>query len=85
VRTGTLLLAVGLPLLAGGAGRTGMPPAGLPPDLAQRASVIRPRPDELRWQQIPWITDLSQGARIARDERRPILLWVTGDDPLERC
>jgi hypothetical protein len=53
--------------------------------LLRRAAAIKPTADELRWQQIPWIMDLAVGQRLARAERRPIFLWVTGDDPLERC
>jgi hypothetical protein len=53
--------------------------------LAKRAAVIKPSAEELRWQQIPWVTDLTEGQRLAKAERRPIFLWVTGDDPLERC
>ena len=53
--------------------------------LIRRATVIKPAAAELRWQQIPWLLDLAEGCRIARMERRPIFLWVTGDDPLERC
>ena len=53
--------------------------------LAKRAAVIKPAAEELRWQQIPWVTDLTQGQRLAKSEGRPIFLWVTGDDPLERC
>ena len=53
--------------------------------LAKRAAAIKPAPEELRWQQIPWLTDLAEGQRQAQAERRPIFLWVTGDDPLERC
>jgi hypothetical protein len=29
--------------------------------------------------------DLSEAIRIAGAERRPVLIWVSGDDPLERC
>lgn len=47
--------------------------------------AIKPTDAELRWQKIPWLTDLGQAQAVAREERRPILLWVTGDDPLERC
>ena len=54
-------------------------------DLQRRAEVVRPAADELKWQRIPWVLDLAEGQRLARDERRPIFLWVTGDDPLERC
>jgi hypothetical protein len=53
--------------------------------LAERAAAIRPVAEEMRWQQIPWLTDLAAGQRLARSEQRPIFLWVTGDDPLERC
>jgi hypothetical protein len=51
----------------------------------RRASAIKPTPEELRWQQIPWVLDLAEGQRLAKAEERPIFLWVTGDDPLERC
>ncbi len=53
--------------------------------LDRRAAVIKPSADELRWRQIPWLTDLAQGQQTAQAEGRPIFLWVTGDDPLERC
>jgi hypothetical protein len=53
--------------------------------LAQQAAVIKPSPRELRWQAIPWIVDLNEAWRIAQTERRPIFLWTSGDDPLERC
>ena len=32
-----------------------------------------------------WILEPAEGQQLARAERRPILIWVTGDDPLERC
>jgi hypothetical protein len=60
-------------------------PTAADQDLAHRAAIIGPAPEELRWQQIPWVTGLSEGQRLAQAERRPIFLWVTGDDPLERC
>jgi hypothetical protein len=53
--------------------------------LANRAAAIKPAAEELRWQQIPWVMDLTEGQRLAKSEGRPIFLWVTGDDPLERC
>ena len=49
------------------------------------AAVRNPRPGELGWQQIPWMVDLQKGIRTARDERRPLLLFVSADDPLEKC
>lgn len=53
--------------------------------LSPQADVVKPTAEELKWQRIPWVTDLAQGQRLAQSERRPIFLWVTGDDPLERC
>jgi hypothetical protein len=52
---------------------------------ARRAALIKPAAAELRWRQIAWLIDLAEGQKRARAEGRPILLWVTGDDPLERC
>jgi hypothetical protein len=47
--------------------------------------VTMRKPDELKWQRIPWLDDLPEAVRQARAENRPILLWATVDDPLERC
>ena len=47
--------------------------------------VKKPLAGELRWQQIPWLVDLREGIRRAGAEGRPLLLFVSGDDPLERC
>ena len=47
--------------------------------------VKEPLPGELKWQEIPWMLDLKEGIRLAKEEKRPLLLWVSGDDPLEKC
>ena len=73
------LLALGTIL---GAQAADEPPAEA---LARRATLIKPAADELRWQRVPWLIDLAEGQKRAQAEGRPILLWVTGDDPLERC
>ena len=54
-------------------------------ELARRAAVIKPSSAELKWQQVPWVRDSAEGQRLARAEKRPICLWVTDGDPLERC
>ena len=54
-------------------------------ELARRAVAIKPTAAELKWQRIPWVMDLTEGLKLAQTEKRPIFLWVTGDDPLERC
>jgi hypothetical protein len=51
----------------------------------RRLEEIKQPPELNRWQQIPWVLDLKEALHIARQEKRPLLLWVSGDDPLERC
>jgi hypothetical protein len=50
-----------------------------------RIAESRPPAEFLRWQTIPWLTDLAKGIRLAKAEKRPLLIWASGDDPLERC
>jgi hypothetical protein len=54
-------------------------------DLAARAGAIKPTAPELAWLAVPWVLNLAEAQTMAREETRPILLWATGDDPLERC
>jgi len=56
-----------------------------PEELTRRTSVIKPRADENKWQQIPWITDVSAGLRQSRAEQRPVLLWTIMGEPLDEC
>ena len=51
----------------------------------KRIDEAKPPAEFLRWQTIPWLTDLNEGIRVARAEKRPLLIWASGDDPLERC
>lgn len=60
-------------------------PAQADDDLARRATAVKPTERELTWQKIPWVLDLMEARRMAKAENRPIFLWATGDDPLERC
>jgi hypothetical protein len=58
----------------------------LPADAARMYGLVKtPHPGELRWQQVPWLTDLGEAVRQARAENRPLVLFVSGDDPLEKC
>jgi hypothetical protein len=66
----------------------GLPPADLdrlPEDAVRRYRAVKPTPAELRWRQIPWLDDLPEAAALARKEGRPLFLWVSDDDPLDRC
>jgi hypothetical protein len=53
--------------------------------LKAMAKLIRQDEAHLRWRDIPWYTDAAEGLKAARAEKRPVLFWVTGDDPLGRC
>src|SRR4051794_34310384 len=58
----------------------------LPADAARMYGFVKtPHPGELKWQQIPWLTDLREAVRQAKAEIRPLLLFISGDDPLEKC
>ena len=51
-----------------------------------RASPTTQFPRPTKWRDaIPWVLDLDEGIRLAKAEQRPLLLWTSGDDPLERC
>lgn len=57
----------------------------LPRDVAQLYADTKLFPREPKWQRIPWLVDLNEGIKLAKEEKRPLLLWTSGDDPLERC
>jgi hypothetical protein len=78
------ILAAGLGLALVAGVRAAEAPLA-PEELARRAEVVRPSPDELRWQQLPWLTSLVEARQTAQRERRPIFLWVSSDPPLDRC
>ncbi len=59
--------------------------ARLPKEAAQLHADTTLFPQSTKWLSIPWLLDLNEGIRIARAEKRPVLIWVSGDDPLERC
>lgn len=48
-----------------------------------RDVVLFPQPT--RYRDIPWLLDLEEGIKQAKAEKRPLLIWASGDDPLERC
>jgi hypothetical protein len=78
-------LAAGVLLACAGAYTVHAAPKASAEELARRAALIQPSADEVRWQQIPWLTSLVEAQRTARQEGRPVFLWVTSDPPLDRC
>ncbi|OWK37684.1 hypothetical protein [Fimbriiglobus ruber] len=58
--------------------------------LMRRAAAVRPNEGDFRWQQIPWQIDPAEALKLARDEQRPLFVWLAGGrdrdgSPLERC
>jgi hypothetical protein len=43
---------------------------------------VRPRPEELSWQAIPWQTAIPAAIEIAARERKPVFLWTMNGNPL---
>jgi hypothetical protein len=60
-------------------------PLPSPAELAQLATVIKPSARANKWQQIPWLTDVTEGRRLAREEKRPLFLWTVFGEPLDEC
>jgi hypothetical protein len=58
----------------------------MPTEAARMYGFVQtPQPGELKWQQAPWLTDLTEAVRQAKAEGRLLLLFVSGDEPLEKC
>jgi hypothetical protein len=57
----------------------------LPADAARLYADTTLFPRAVKYREIPWLLDLEEGIRLAKQEGRPLLLWTSGDDPLERC
>lgn len=55
-------------------------------DLRKQADAIRASADDiLKLRRIPWVTDPAEGFRLAKEENRPVFLYVQAGDPLEDC
>src|SRR5437879_3298400 len=67
------LFVIGIVTAAGPASATAQTRADFPglPAAAARmyACVKKPHPGELKWQQIPWLTDLREAIRLAKEEK----------------
>jgi hypothetical protein len=45
-------------------------------------AFIRPKPEEMRWQAIPWQTDLRAARLLAEGAGKPVFLWAMNGNPL---
>ena len=66
-------------------GAPSLPAARLPPAADLIYKYVTKHPGQLAWQRIPWLVDLPEAIRQSKAENRPVLLFVSADDPLERC
>ena len=56
-----------------------------PSELRTKADAVRATAAELRFTRIPWVTDVFEGFRLAREEKRPVFLYMITGDPLGDC
>jgi len=54
----------------------------LPQTFTELQALIKAKPEELRWTQIPWELDLWQARRKASRVNRPLFLWTMDGYPL---
>ena len=45
-------------------------------------TLIKPRPEETKWEEIPWRVDLWDARREAGRLGRPIMLWEMDGNPM---
>jgi hypothetical protein len=65
----------------------GVPPVAADIDLSDENYAvwrdhILPDPNELAWEQIPWLTTFKDGILAADAARKPLLLWTMNGHPL---
>jgi hypothetical protein len=59
-------------------------------DLLKKAERYRPGTRDFTWREIPWYDEPAAALKQARDEKRPLFVWMAGGrdrdgSPLERC
>lgn len=54
-------------------------------ELTRLATVIKPSTEANKWQQIPWLRDVTEGRKLAKKENRPLFLWTVFGEPLDEC
>lgn len=54
-------------------------------ELTRLATVIKPSAAANKWQQIPWLRDVNEGRKLAKEEQRPLFLWTVFGEPLDEC
>src|SRR5262249_30891606 len=60
-------------------------PLPSPAELTRLATIIKPSAAANKWQQIPWLGDVNEGRKLAKEEKRPLFLWTVFGEPLDEC
>ena len=58
--------------------------------ILKKADAFRPAARDFVWREIPWYADPAAALKQAREEKRPLFVWLAGGrdrdgSPLERC
>ena len=53
-----------------------------PGQFALLHALIKPKPEERTWEQIPWLVSLWEARQRAAEQGKPILLWEMDGHPL---
>lgn len=54
-------------------------------EISKKANAVRATAAEMNFTKIPWVTDLFEGFRLAKEENRPVFLYMITGDPLDDC
>ena len=53
--------------------------------LRKKADAVRATAAEMSFRKIPWVTNVFEGFRLAKEENRPVFLYMVTGDPLDDC
>lgn len=51
-------------------------------DVDSLKTLIKPRAEETRWEEIPWMVDLWEARRKAAETGKPLMLWEMDGNPM---
>jgi hypothetical protein len=51
------------------------------PSLEERIAAVLPKPEEERWRQVPWRTNLMAAREEAQRVGKPVYLWIMVGNP----
>ena len=51
-------------------------------DLGALKTLIKPRAEEMKWEEIPWMVDLWDARAKAAQAGKPLMLWEMDGNPM---